>query len=92
MTRSVLLGFQPLTSRPVDAVVGPTGGRGDGPGAGGSAPLRVPGQSSRSEPPGQSLPVMGSGLIEVEIRDRVGGGETEGGGLIEVKLALGRGG
>jgi hypothetical protein len=35
---------------------------------------------------------MGSGLIEVEIRDRVGGGETEGGGLIEVKLALGRGG
>jgi len=36
------------------------------------------------------LPVMGSRRIEFELRDRVGGGEIEGRGLIEREFALGR--
>jgi hypothetical protein len=36
------------------------------------------------------LPVMGSGLIELVVRDGVGSGEIEGRGLVEVQLGLGR--
>jgi len=39
---------------------------------------------------GSDLPVLGRGRIELELRDRVGGGEIEGGGLIERELGLGR--
>jgi hypothetical protein len=36
------------------------------------------------------LPLMGSGLIELELRDGFGIGEVEGRGLIELKFGLGR--
>jgi hypothetical protein len=34
--------------------------------------------------------VMGSGLIELVVRESVGSGEIEGRGLVEVQLGLGR--
>ena len=37
-----------------------------------------------------SVPVGGRGPVELELRDRLGNGEIEGGGLIEVELRLGR--
>jgi hypothetical protein len=36
------------------------------------------------------IPVLGRGLIELELRDIVGDGKIEGRGLVEVKLGLGR--
>jgi hypothetical protein len=36
------------------------------------------------------IPVMGSGLIELVVRESVGSGEIEGRGLVEEKLGLGR--
>jgi len=36
------------------------------------------------------IPVLGRGLIELEVRESVGSGEIEGRGLVEVQLGLGR--
>jgi len=36
------------------------------------------------------IPVMGSGRIELVVRESVGSGEIEGRGLVEVELGLGR--
>ena len=56
------------------------GGRSDGPGAGGNAP----------QSPQSGLPVLRNGLIELELRGRVGGSEIEGWSLVEIKLGLRR--
>ena len=36
------------------------------------------------------IPVVGRGLIELELRESLGSGEIEGRGLVEVELSLGR--
>ena len=53
---------------------------------------RMPGTGGRrrGRSRSSSLPVVGQGLIELELRDGLRSGEIEGRGLVDVELGLGR--
>jgi len=48
------------------------------------------GRGGRRGERGSELPVVGRGLIELELRDNIGSGGIEGRRLVEVELGLGR--
>ena len=48
------------------------------------------GRGGRRGERGSELPVVGRGLIELELRDSIGSGEIEGRRLVEVEFGLGR--
>jgi len=57
---------------------------------GGGRPGASTGRAERRREGGSNLPVLGRGLIELELRESVGSGEIEGRGLVEVEFGLGR--
>ena len=57
---------------------------------GGGRPGGSTGRAGCRRERGSEVPVLGRGLIELEFRDRVGGGEVESRGLVKVERGLRR--